>query len=152
MVVVAGVVARRVAGGFEVSVPFGVAEEFVDALGLVGERLIGEVPLVLREVESALWDAGTPVGAEQADGLGMPQADAVAEYSAWVGAAEGLAVGGRANAFMAYVAGQQERRGRALGVWLDRYAEDFSAAAARWERGWVETLEEEFARQEGRAA
>ena len=58
----------------------------------------------------------------------------------------------RAESFLAYVAAQQERRRRALRVWLDRYSEDFWAARARWERDWVWGLEDEFARQEGFAA
>ena len=107
---------------------------------------------MLQEMESALWDAGEPGSSEQTGLSGTSQADAIAKYFAWIGVADGLAVNGRAEAFLAYVAGQQERRRRALRVWLDRYAEDFSAAIARWERDWMETLEKEFAQHEGRAA
>jgi hypothetical protein len=148
----AGVMAARVDDGFVVSVPFEVAEEFVDALGVLGERLIGEVPPVLREVESALRGAGEPVGGDHIGVLDTPRAGAIAGYFGWLESAQGLAADHRTESFLAYMAGQQERRRRLLRVWLDRYAEDFGVARALWERDWVETLEEEFAQQDEYAA
>lgn len=160
----AGVVASRVAGGFVVSVPFEVAEEFVDALVVLGERLIGEVPSVLREVESALWagqdaavrlvpDVPLVEDVEVVGEMGRAAGARLLEASVAVGEGRAVvrdgAVTERAEAFLGYVAGQEGRRREALGVWLDRYAEEFGEARARWERDWLWGLEDEFLQAQG---
>lgn len=162
---VSGVVASRVDGGFVVSVPFEVAEEFVDALVVLGERLIGEVPPVLREVEAALWaGAESPVrllpaaptveDAEDSEPVGSGRSEVpgiVVGEQGWGAFVQEASVTHRAESFLAFMAGQDARRREALRVWLDRYAEEFGEARVRWERDWVWSLEAEFVQREGAA-
>jgi hypothetical protein len=155
--------ARRFSDGFNVEFNFDEAEEFTDAIELLTDRLIAEIPSVLRDIDAALWATETPhLSAVPSHGVSKIKDDESNKGTAsprpdpgphpvegdliafLVDLPDDPAEAARAKRFLAYEQTQAERRRVAFTAWLEKEASAFARRRQQWFADFRIQLRREF--------